>query len=110
MACGCVLITYGNEGSDEITENGVNGFVIPPGDLDKVFETVQHLKNSPTLLSQITFNARQNMEKNFSMNIYVDKIESYLLEVMKTEPKQWQSPSTELKLKKSTIIFAKYNE
>ena len=29
MACGCIVISYGNEGSDEIIDNGENGFLVP---------------------------------------------------------------------------------
>ena len=78
MACGCIVITYGNEGSDEIVENEKNGFIVRPGDDHAILEIISRLKHNPDLVSSLTRAARQEIETNNSMGYYLDKIESAL--------------------------------
>lgn len=85
MACGCVLLSYGNEGSDEIVQDGSNGFLIPEGDVNFAKETVKRLVNSPDLVAQVAQDARNYIENHHSMTAYVDQIETFLSDVLKVE-------------------------
>jgi len=78
MACGCVLLSYGNEGSDEIIMNGVNGFLFSPGAIEQVKETVMALENNKNLLSQVAYSARKTVEEHHSIPVYLDQIEAFL--------------------------------
>ena len=40
MACGCVVISYGNEGSSEIIRDRENGFIVPPGDIPRTADLI----------------------------------------------------------------------
>lgn len=79
MACGSIVISYGNEGSDEIITNGKNGYLISPGDMDKIKFIIINLSNDPTMYKGILSNACGLINSSFSLARYVDKIESFIL-------------------------------
>jgi len=83
MACGSVLLSYGNEGSDEVLCDGENGFLIPSGDIGKATEIVNQLAKSPERMAQIALSARQYMEMNHTMTAYVEKIEDFISSIRK---------------------------
>lgn len=78
MACGSVLLSYGNEGSDEILRDGENGFLIPSGNIGKATEIINQLAKSPERMAQIARSARKYMEMNHTMTAYVEKIEYFI--------------------------------
>lgn len=80
MATGCVVVTYGNEGSNEIIQNGYTGFIVAEGDTNAAAEVIENLIKNPGLYRQILLNARENIEKNHSLDNYIDEIEKYLHE------------------------------
>jgi glycosyltransferase involved in cell wall biosynthesis len=82
MACGCVVISYGNEGSDEIIRNGETGFLVDPGDIPQAADIIERLITQPEQVRQITRAARQQVESNHSLKKYVDTIELRLREIM----------------------------
>lgn len=88
MACGCVLLSYGNEGSDEIFHDGENGFITSLGDIENAKVIVMKLVNSPDLMAQIACNARLYMEQSHSMTAYVDQIEAFLSDALNVESTQ----------------------
>lgn len=83
MACGCILLSYGNEGSDEIIRDGVNSFLITQGNIEQAKDRVKMLVKSSTFLLQIALSARNYVEKHHSMSAYVDQIENFLLDALK---------------------------
>ncbi len=78
MACGCIVISYGNEGSDEIINNGENGFLVPPGDYEAMKNLVTKLSSTPSSVTNITETARQEIENNCTLINYIDQIEAAL--------------------------------
>lgn len=79
MACGCIVFSYGNEGSDEVIQNGHNGFLIAPQAFKMITDKVVELSSHPEMLQQILMYARSHLEANFSMRMYIDKIEKLIL-------------------------------
>ncbi len=79
MACGCVLITYGNEGSDEIVQHRVTGYVIPEGDIYLVAKTIKEQLLQSDDAYSMTLRARSLVENRHSLDQYIDQIENYLL-------------------------------
>lgn len=79
MACGCVLITYGNEGSDEIVQHRVTGYVIPEGDIYLVAKTIKEQLLQPSDVYSMILQARSLVENHHSLDQYIDQIENYLL-------------------------------
>ena len=78
MACGCVVISYGNEGSDEVIRHRQNGFLAPAGDIQEVATLIEEMIAHPALIANIQNAARQDIESNYAMPKYVDQIESLL--------------------------------
>jgi len=79
MSSGCLVFTYGNEGSDEIIRDGQNGFLFPPGDYPGMVDTVSRLISKPDRLQDVVISARREIEKNHSMNHYMDAIEEFIM-------------------------------
>lgn len=80
MASGCLVISYGNENSAEIIENGHNGFIIAEGDYEAAASLIQKLQDEQDQYGNIVTCARDEIEKKFTMDRYVNDLESYLLE------------------------------
>lgn len=78
MACGCLVIAYGKEGSNETIRNNENGFIVESGNVSQVVKLIQRLASNPDEMDQITKAARHEIEKNYSMTNYIDQIESLL--------------------------------
>lgn len=76
MACGCMVLSYGNEGSDEVITDNVNGFVNDKGDILGLVEVIKELVKNQKTLENICTNARTNIESNFSLSQYIDQIEN----------------------------------
>lgn len=83
MACGSIVITYGNEGSDELIIDGRTGFIVTPEDGDEVVKIIKRLTSEPEEVKQITNAARSIIEAEHTMNNYIKKIENYLLSCIK---------------------------
>ncbi len=86
MACGSVIISYGNEGSDEIIQDGKNGFIFIASNFLAAFECISILIKNPGLAAQIIHQARTDIESSYSLNNYVETIEMYLLQTLQRCP------------------------
>lgn len=75
MACGCVVLSYGNEGSDELIENERNGFIVDPENLYQTVNKIRSLMNDPGKYQTIITSARKLVEDQHSLDQYIDKIE-----------------------------------
>jgi colanic acid/amylovoran biosynthesis glycosyltransferase len=78
MACGCVVISYGNEASKEIIFHEVNGYLVQEGDMQTIIQIIQRLIVSPKKYNEIIIKSRQQIIKYFSMEKYIDKIMTFL--------------------------------
>lgn len=87
MACGCVVISYGNEGSREIINNSETGFLVAEGGLGEAAIVIEKLRNDATLFKRISENARQKIEQDFSFSRYLDQVESFLFDAYKQSGK-----------------------
>jgi len=84
MACGCVLLSYGNEGSNEILKNHETGFLLSEGDIGEASEIIVELVNNPDVYKRISTAARTKVENEHSMDHYVDQIEKFLFQSIAT--------------------------
>ena len=80
MACGCLVLTYGNENSTEIIRDQQTGFIVPEGDFIYIANLVQGLIKDPERFSQITYVARLEIEKKYTIERYINNIEAFLRE------------------------------
>jgi len=80
MAAGCIVISYGNEGSDEIIRDGYNGFLVPPADYARIAVIAKELMSDPARVRDMVVAARGDIEERHSMQRYIDQIEAVLIE------------------------------
>jgi glycosyltransferase involved in cell wall biosynthesis len=85
MASGCVVISYGNEGSDEIIRDGHDGFLVRPADFAGIVAIIGGLISNPERVRLITAAARKTIETRFSLELYVNKLERVVLDAAKGE-------------------------
>lgn len=83
MASGCVVISYGYEGSDEIIRHGENGFLVHEGDISRIVDIIKQLKESESGVERILSNARQCIEKEHAMDCYIGQIENIITQLGK---------------------------
>jgi glycosyltransferase involved in cell wall biosynthesis len=79
MACGCIVFSYGYEGSDEIIRNKQTGFLVASEEYQEITNLVKEMILTPTKAIEVTHNARKSIEENYSMEKYVDEIEETLI-------------------------------
>lgn len=81
MACGCVVISYGNEASDEIIRHGENGYLVEQENLQEVARIIEMLLSSPKKYEEMIDHARQEVEKRYSLEKYIDQVEETIRSV-----------------------------
>lgn len=82
MASGCLVISYGNEGSNELIEDGRNGFIIDPENIPNTIDLINSLIEAPVNYQKITTNAREEVEKKYSLEKYVDEVEGVIRSIV----------------------------
>ena len=80
MACGCIVISYGNEGSDEVVRDYKNGFIVNPCDEFAVVDLVKRMIANPEIIKKVTATARNEIEEGYKLEKYVEKIEQVILD------------------------------
>lgn len=75
MACARPVVTTGVNGSPEIVEDGVTGYLVPPGDprawAGRVLDVIEH----PTRAARMGRAGRRRVERDFSLRVVVPRIE-----------------------------------
>ena len=80
MAKGCITIGTLGQGADGIIENGINGFLCPPKDLDSLISVIKKIRNmSANELNKMSENAIQtaaNLTDEKVAQQYLDSIKN----------------------------------
>jgi glycosyltransferase involved in cell wall biosynthesis len=66
MACGLPIIATRVGGIPEIVEDGKNGFLVKPGDVQGLKKAIQKLKGNPTLMKQMGKDSLKKVKERFS--------------------------------------------
>ena len=83
MACGSLVVTYGNEGSNEIIRDHQTGIIVPEGNIDEAVIQIAELVKNPEQKKTIIQSARRVIEEKHAMEPYIDSIETFLYESIK---------------------------
>ena len=78
MASGCLVFSYGNEGSNESVKQGETGIILEEGNIKGAADRIEELLVDQPFYLGIIENARSCVENNFSMETYVSQIDNYL--------------------------------
>jgi len=75
MASGTPLITSSVGQLTEIIRNEENGLLVESGDASALSLAIEKLINNPTLRNYLSHNARVDVERSFSWEKYIDRLE-----------------------------------
>jgi glycosyltransferase involved in cell wall biosynthesis len=67
MACYKPVISTAVDQVSELVQDGVNGILIPPGDVQALCEAIERLATDPALCQQLGEAARRTIEERFSL-------------------------------------------
>ncbi|MGD0807664.1 MAG: glycosyltransferase, partial [Anaerolineales bacterium] len=68
-------------GTDEVVENGHNGFVVPPRQMDRMAEAIDRLLSDDNLRAVVANNGRRTLHSRFRWETLVEQTEDALMAV-----------------------------
>jgi len=77
MACGAVVISTDNDGSLEVIEDGVNGLIVPKGDIEEFIKKIQIVLSDNVLREKLVKGGFDTVRK-FSWSAAADRMENFL--------------------------------
>ncbi len=92
MACGCVVVATDCGGPKDVIENGVNGFLVPVGDVDAIVSRVQLLLNDAAMRNQMQLRGLERV-KRFTWDKCVSELECALLRVAEGDEDGYPTPA-----------------
>ena len=85
MAAGLVPIVTNLGGSAEIINNGINGYLIQPGDYQSIVNLVQNIKADNKLQEMLLSNAKDTISEKFTMTNNLKKLSSFYRSIGNTD-------------------------
>ncbi len=79
MACGVPVIAYDLGGPGELIEDGFNGFLVQPNDIDAIIKATRSISNINRKNCRIWF------EKNASNKVFAKRVESWIVKGLNQE-------------------------
>jgi glycosyltransferase involved in cell wall biosynthesis len=74
MSCGLPVILTENTGGYDIVRDGIDGFIIPIRDIEKLKEKILYLYENPEICKQMGQNAKERAKSGFTWEDYGNKI------------------------------------
>jgi glycosyltransferase involved in cell wall biosynthesis len=74
MSCGLPVILTENTGGYDIVRDGIDGFIIPIRDVEKLKEKILYLYENPEICKQMGQNAKERVKSGFTWEDYGNKI------------------------------------
>ena len=81
MAAGMPVVTTSVGGIPDLVEDGVDGYMVPPGDKDALARVLDRLLADPVLQKQVGTAARRKIEERFSAEVVVPQLEKIYAEL-----------------------------
>ena len=83
MACGLPVIATGHSGAPEILREGIDGFIVPIRDAEKIAEKIEWLYQNPEECIEMGRSARQRVENIFTQRNYGGRLETGIIVALK---------------------------
>jgi glycosyltransferase involved in cell wall biosynthesis len=80
-AAGVPVVATSVGGTDEVVENGHNGFVVPPRQMDRMAEAIDRLLSDDNLRAVVANNGRRTLHSRFRWETLVEQTEDALTAV-----------------------------
>lgn len=78
MAAGCPVIASAVDGNCELIDDGVNGWLVPENDPQRLADAIQRAFNNPIEAKRFRFEARKHVLKNFSFETIIAEWDSLI--------------------------------
>jgi glycosyltransferase involved in cell wall biosynthesis len=85
MACGCVVVATDCGGPKDVIEDGVNGFLVPVGDVKAIVSRVHLLLDDAAMRHQMRLRAQETV-KHFTWDKCVNELEQALCVAARSQP------------------------
>ena len=82
MAMGKTVICSKVKGQADVIQEGKTGFFVPQGDVQKLKEKIEYLWNNPGIAVQMGKEARIYVEKNHTLDNFVDQVKEIVVEAI----------------------------
>jgi len=82
MACGLPVIACAGSGAAEVVFPGENGFLVPPGDVDVLVNTLRRLLSDPEERSEMGRRARRYAVEEADSHICLQRLEEFYISVV----------------------------
>jgi len=76
MACGLPIVACNTGGNPELVAEGVNGFLVPPGDAEALSVALGRYIDDPELRQRHGLESRRRAEREFSMAVMIQRYRS----------------------------------
>lgn len=86
MAKAKAVVASAVDGIAEAVTDGVDGLLIPPGDVDRLTEALARLIRDPELRGRLGRNARTRAETDFGMETMIGRVEALLEDLVQAGP------------------------
>ncbi|MGB3760534.1 MAG: glycosyltransferase family 4 protein [Rivularia sp. (in: cyanobacteria)] len=85
MAAGVPVVAPQIAGVSELVENGVSGYIVPPGDTISLAKSIEKLLNDAELRTKFGIAGRNKVEKEFNINIEAEKLYQVMSKAINNE-------------------------
>ncbi len=85
MACGLPIIATTNTGAEDIVREGVDGFIIPIRDIEKLKEKITYLYEHPEIRERMSLSAKERVSAGFTWDDYGRKITEIYENILKNK-------------------------
>jgi glycosyltransferase involved in cell wall biosynthesis len=82
MARGCPVVATASGGSPELVDDGVEGFLVPPGDPVRLAARLDCLLDSEGLRREMGRRGRARVERDFGLDLMAERTEAVYLEAL----------------------------
>jgi len=93
MAAGVPVVATQIAGVNELVENGVSGYIIPPGNPIPLTQSIDELLNNSELRNKFGIAARSKVEQEFNINLEAQKLYKVINQALQSADSE-QLPAT----------------
>ena len=85
MAMEKPVVAYNIRGVRDLVEDGVNGFLVPFGDVKALSEKIIYLMKHPAIIEEMGKKGREKVEREFSLDVILPQMEALYKEILESE-------------------------
>ncbi|BAL81656.1 glycosyltransferase family 4 protein [Caldisericum exile] len=91
MAMEKPVVSYNIRGVRDLIEDGVNGFLVPFGDIEGLADKIIYLMENPEVAKEMGKRGREKIEREFSLNIILAQMKYIYKEILETQGQNFEN-------------------